>query len=97
MVKKCYIIDVNNQQSTTRSHTMINAESIAKSKTWLIRYSIPPLFLGATNVMAVPADSEEKAIDYFKRIYCNPEKVVSYRFVESLGNSLKNLDKTAVG
>ena len=47
--------------------------------------------------MAVPADSEEKAIDYFKRIYCNPEKVVYYRFVESLGNSLKNLDKTAVG
>ena len=74
---------------------MINAECIAKSKTWLIRYSIP--FLGATNVMAVPADSEEKAIDYFKRIYCDPEKVVSYMFVESLGNSLKNLDKTAVG
>lgn len=63
---------------------MVNAQKIANSKTWIIRYRIP--VMNATNVMGIPADSEEKAIDYFKRIYCDTSSVFFYTFVECLGH-----------
>ena len=63
---------------------MFTMQKETMKKTWLIKYVVRGL--GATNVMGIPADSEEKAIEYFNRHYYNPEKVMTYVFVECLGN-----------
>lgn len=70
-----------------RRLTMVNAERIARNNTWIIEYKVYGIAaMAATNRMGIPASSEEKAVDYFKRIYCDPEKVMHYEFVRCLGH-----------
>ena len=65
---------------------MIEAERMARAMTWVIKYRIIGCPMMKPKTLYVAAKTEEKAIDQFKRHYCNNH--FQYEYIECLGNRL---------